>query len=269
MAVRPSAGSISLLSTAFCVLAVGCRKGPDSPDDPQALPRGPLTIIAGDDEEMDIAGFDTVFINTDAYGSTAMFPVDLDTDGSPDFRFVITTWHSMAQGFGSSIAIHRLNSELRWDGYFVTDTVLDRVDSILEYNTLWTPPYQLSVIHMTGCGLQGNVSINAINTGVFRPELYGDGETMDTMSYVDVDDVFMTRSPLSYSSPQGWQPLNDSTAVLPSWQNPYNCFVIPLDTPYYLGFAIGSDGALRKGWLGFALQSHRSIALTVAAMEPE
>jgi hypothetical protein len=167
-------------------------------------------------------------------------------------------------GLFSSVSMWSLNPDLAFDGYFVTDTIFHRRDSVLTPTT-WTPPYRLTVTYTEGCGVVGD--IEEVHENVFRPRLYAEGETMDTSAYAPVEEVHVASKPVHYCSPLGAGYFNDSTELLDCWEYLQSCFVVPQDVPRYLGFAIQSNGVLRKGWLRFELQAYNKIAISAAAIE--
>lgn len=249
------------------IILIGCKKDlpedPILPDEPGPVPAG-LTLISGDTTGM------VVFYHSDTVRSQAFSweTLSIDLDGSQGYELSIHTnfiFPSQTTTPAFYTWIENVHPDLRFIGFYKTDTIEQMADTTLIYDGADNYPWQLNIYKIVGCDHQGENAIFRIDQNIFRPHIYEEGSSMDTLAVLPVDSILLRQWDQTYSM---LGLLNDSTRIY--WNTEYfhsSCFNIPEQDIFYIGFVLGPQGTPRKGFLCLEL-IYGGIVIHYAAIEP-
>jgi len=250
--IKHQAGKVVLLFLFFC-LFFSCKK--DTPTDTLVI--DPVdtvstintgdSIIIGNPINMIVKKYDDT-LHTPYISSSKSYPFDVDNNGTNDFSFYLSVFHSSACGLIMNSSINCLNSSYLLNGFYTTDTFFLHKEINMVIDSTGPYYYNVTIKNIyTFHSISSNDSIVNILPYMFKisPRITGE--------YVIKNQSFKSDSiPLNTQACTFFPTIHVSNDTLYTIynRNLSNQYSFPTGSIKYIGIKIiDSTGKPKLGWI--------------------
>jgi hypothetical protein len=218
-------------------------------------------IFTGNDSKMLVNRLDTMLIG--GYNQVANFNLDLDGDGSPDFRLTSEYYGSPGMGVYPRAQIVSLNSNSLINGNLINDTTFYHLQADTSYGENWTP-VMISRTHIYSCGrTETNDSITNMEPDQFEISYLNSDEPINRDDYYQADTLQMNYA-LYYHADD---PIYSHDTIFYNYRSyTQSCYYFPTDQVRYIGIKIITDQEEKLGWIKLGLFDNYKIMIIETAL---
>jgi len=205
-------------------------------------------IFTGNYSKMMVNRMDTMLIG--GYNQPVCFDLDLDEDGSPDFRLTSEYWGSPGLGLHPRAQILSLSPNSLINGNLINDTTFYHLRADTSYGENWTP-VMISRIHIYSCErTEPNDSITLIQPDQFEVSYFTSDESIRRSDHYQADTLQMNYESYYYTD----DPIYSNDTILYNYRSyTQSCYHFPTDQIRYIGIKLTADDKERLGWIKLGL----------------
>jgi len=218
-------------------------------------------IFTGNYSKMLVNRIDTMLIG--GYNQVANFDLDLDEDGSPDFRLTSEYYGSPGMGVYPRAQIVSLSSNSLINGNLINDTTFYHFRADTSYGENWTP-VMISRTHIYSCErTEPNDSITLIEPDQFEISHFNTDESIFRTDHYQADTLQLNYKSYYHAE----NPVYSHDTIFYNYRSyTQSCYYFPTDQIRYIGVKLKDGDKESLGWIKLGLFDNYKLMIIETAL---
>lgn len=218
-------------------------------------------IFTGNYGKMLVNRMDTMLIG--GYNQKAVFNLDLDDDGSPDFQLTSEVYGSPGMGQHPRAQILSLSSNALINGSLNNDTTFYHLRADTSYGENWTP-VMISRTHIYSCErTEPDDSVAYIEQDQFEVSYFNADASISRSDYYQADTVQVNYEYYYHAE----SPIYSNDTIYYNYRSyTQSCYYFPTDQIRYIGVKLTDGDKERLGWIKLGLFDNFKLMIIETAL---